>query len=98
MGIKVDFNGVSWSTADPFARALIEAAPDQCVWGSDWPHPYCITSKKNVLGPMLNDGDLFDKLMEWCDNDEGLWKKSWSTICPRLLRLPRHNALSNVCP
>ena len=23
----------------PFARALIEAAPDRVLWGTDWPHP-----------------------------------------------------------
>ena len=22
----------------PYATALIEAAPDRCIWGSDWPH------------------------------------------------------------
>jgi predicted TIM-barrel fold metal-dependent hydrolase len=22
----------------PYAKALIAAAPDRCVWGSDWPH------------------------------------------------------------
>lgn len=22
----------------PYAKALIEAAPDRCIWGSDWPH------------------------------------------------------------
>jgi len=22
----------------PYARALIKAAPDRCIWGSDWPH------------------------------------------------------------
>ena len=22
----------------PYAKALIDAAPDRCVWGSDWPH------------------------------------------------------------
>ena len=21
------------------------------------------------------DGDVFDKLLDWCDNDEGLWKR-----------------------
>jgi 2-pyrone-4,6-dicarboxylate lactonase len=23
----------------PVARRLIAAAPDRCIWGSDWPHP-----------------------------------------------------------
>lgn len=36
----------------PFARALIEAAPDRVLWGTDWPHP-------NVRH-MPDDGDLVD--------------------------------------
>lgn len=71
---RLDFTGNPWAAADPFARALIKAAPDRCVWGSDWPHPYCIEPDGKTLAPMPNDGDLFDKLMEWCDNDEDLWK------------------------
>ena len=27
-----------WDEAVPFGRAFYEAAPDRCVWGSDWPH------------------------------------------------------------
>lgn len=38
----------------PFARALIEAAPDRILWGTDWPHP-------NVR-VMPDDGDLVDVL------------------------------------
>ena len=77
---RLDFDGVPWPKADPFARALIEAAPDQCVWGSDWPHPYCrttqtVTEGKPTLGPIPNDGDLFDRLLDWTDNDEGLLQK-----------------------
>ncbi len=41
-----------------FARALLEAAPGQVVWGSDWPHVM-------VKGAMPNDGDLADLLLEW---------------------------------
>jgi predicted TIM-barrel fold metal-dependent hydrolase len=47
----------------PFAHALLEAAASQVVWGSDWPH-VC------VKGPMPNDGDLADLLLDWLP-DEG---------------------------
>jgi predicted TIM-barrel fold metal-dependent hydrolase len=40
----------------PFARALIAAAPDRVLWGTDWPHP-------NVRH-MPDDGDLVDLLAE----------------------------------
>ncbi len=41
----------------PLARALVAAAPDRCVWGTDWPHPNAAN--------MPNDGDLADALGEW---------------------------------
>ena len=77
---RLDFDGPPYSNADPFARALIAAAPDQCVWGSDWPHPYIrlpqrLTVGKTTFGPMPNDTDLFDRLWDWTDHDEGLWTK-----------------------
>ena len=46
----------------PFARALIEAAPDRCVWGSDWPHPA-------MWGSMPNVGDLLDLLADWAPDE-----------------------------
>ena len=55
---RIDFGGPPWAGATPFARTLIEAAPDRLVWGSDWPHP-------DVKGPMPNDGALFDLLLDW---------------------------------
>jgi 2-pyrone-4,6-dicarboxylate lactonase len=42
----------------PFVHALVEAAPDQMLWATDWPHT-TITKK------MPNDGDLCDLLGEW---------------------------------
>jgi predicted TIM-barrel fold metal-dependent hydrolase len=42
----------------PMAQALIEAAPERIMWGSDWPHP-----NKYVANP--NDGDLVDAFGEW---------------------------------
>lgn len=47
----------------PIARALAEAAPDRCVWGTDWPHPF-------VHIPMPNDGDLMDALAVWVPDAE----------------------------
>ncbi|MBT4045526.1 MAG: amidohydrolase family protein [Rhodospirillaceae bacterium] len=56
---RVDDSGAPWPLADKFAEALITAAPDQLVWGSDWPHPHLQTS------PMPDDGDLFNRLLAW---------------------------------
>lgn len=41
-----------------FAQALLEANEEQCVWGSDWPHP-CFAAE------MPNDGQLLDTLWHW---------------------------------
>ena len=51
----------------PMAHALIEAAEDQIMWGTDWPHP-----NKYEVNP--NDGDLADALGEWV-TDESLRQK-----------------------
>jgi len=49
---RVSTEGPPFTDAVPFARALVEAAPDRVLWGTDWPHP-------NVKW-MPNDGDLTD--------------------------------------
>lgn len=50
---RVSSTGPPFTDAVPFARALIEAAPDRILWGTDWPHP-------NTTRHMPNDGDLVD--------------------------------------
>ena len=45
----------------PYARALIAAAPDRVLWGTDWPHP-------NVRH-MPDDGDLVDLLAEFAPDE-----------------------------
>ena len=50
---RVSSLGPPFTDAVPFARALIAAAPDRILWGTDWPHP-------NVGKHMPNDGDLVD--------------------------------------
>lgn len=54
---RVSSEGAPFRDALPFARALVEAAPDRVLWGTDWPHP-------NIAGDMPNDGDLVDLLSE----------------------------------
>lgn len=42
----------------PMAEAVVAAAPDRVIWGSDWPHVI------HYRG-MPNDGDLLDALADW---------------------------------
>ena len=46
----------------PFAQALIAAAPDRVLWGTDWPHP-------NVRH-MPDDGDLVDLLTAFAPDED----------------------------
>ena len=50
---RISSEGPPFTDAVPFAQALIEAAPDRILWGTDWPHP-------NIKKYMPNDGDLVD--------------------------------------
>jgi 2-pyrone-4,6-dicarboxylate lactonase len=42
----------------PVAHALMEAAPDRIIWGTDWPHV-------KISKTMPNDADTVDLLSEW---------------------------------
>lgn len=58
-----------------FAAALVEAAPGQILWGSDWPHvePYPggpTGGYRHLKRPMPNDGDLFDVFAGWIPDAE----------------------------
>jgi predicted TIM-barrel fold metal-dependent hydrolase len=46
----------------PFAHALVAAAPDRLVWGSDWPHVL-------LESEMPNDGDLVDRIAVWAPDE-----------------------------
>lgn len=58
---RVSCAGPPFDDAIPFVRALIEAAPERVLWGSDWPHP-------NVRW-MPNDGELVELFARACDNE-----------------------------
>jgi predicted TIM-barrel fold metal-dependent hydrolase len=51
----------------PLAQALIEAAPERIMWGTDWPHP-----NKYIANP--NDGDLVNAFADWV-SDERMRRK-----------------------
>lgn len=46
----------------PLARALVKAAPDRIVWGTDWPHP-------GARALMPEDHLLADMLAEWVPDE-----------------------------
>lgn len=61
---RLTLSGMPYPDTDAFAQALVEAAPQRLVWGSDWPHVFIKTA-------MPNDGDLFDLFARWVP-DAGL--------------------------
>jgi predicted TIM-barrel fold metal-dependent hydrolase len=60
---RLTVEGPPYRDTIPFARQLHEAAPERCVWGSDWPHV-------SHWGQMMNVGDLLDLLADWVPDDE----------------------------
>lgn len=52
-------DGIPFRDTIPFAKAVIAAAPDRVLWGSDWPHGNTFQS-----GTVPNEGSLLDLLAE----------------------------------
>ncbi len=50
---RISASGPPFHDAIPYAQALVQAAPDRILWGTDFPHP-------NIKTHMPNDGDLVD--------------------------------------
>ena len=48
--------------AGPIARAIVAAAPDRVLWGTDWPHP-------NVPNDMPDEGELVDLFARIVDDE-----------------------------
>jgi 2-pyrone-4,6-dicarboxylate lactonase len=59
---RISSAGPPFTDTIPFARALVDAAPDRMVWGSDWPHVAMDTY-------MPNTGDLLDLLATWVPDE-----------------------------
>ena len=62
----------------PFAQALLTDYPEQCVWGTNWPHP-------GIHKDMPNDADLLDQLESWLPSD-AVREPLFATNAARLYR------------
>ena len=58
-------HGPSYADTLPLARALVQAAPERLVWGSDWPHT-------TEAPGTVNDADLVDLLRAWAGSDAAM--------------------------
>jgi 2-pyrone-4,6-dicarboxylate lactonase len=59
---RISRAGAPFADAVPFASALIEAAPERVLWGTDFPHP-------NISGDMPNDGELVDLFARFTEDE-----------------------------
>jgi predicted TIM-barrel fold metal-dependent hydrolase len=59
------YHGLPFVEVIPYARAVIEAAPDRVIWGTDWPH-----SNTFAPGHTPNDGDLIDLLAAFAPEEK----------------------------
>ena len=61
--------------ADPLAKAVIEAAPNQIIWGSDYPHlsfgDKSSVELFNLLGRWSEDKSVIKRIL--VDNPEKLY-------------------------
>jgi predicted TIM-barrel fold metal-dependent hydrolase len=67
LGEKTSKKGPPWDDVVPIAQAYLEAAPDRCVWASDWPHPVSVVQPPN-------DADLLELLYRYAPDDTLLEK------------------------
>jgi predicted TIM-barrel fold metal-dependent hydrolase len=58
---RVSSAGRPWTDAAPNVKALVAAAPERCVWGTDWPHPQ--------MDPAPEAGLLLDQFIEWVPDE-----------------------------
>jgi predicted TIM-barrel fold metal-dependent hydrolase len=59
---RISTAALPYADVTAFAQKLIGIAPQQVLWGSDWPHVM-------LKGAMPNDGDLADLLGTWIPDE-----------------------------
>ena len=56
--------GTSYEDVVAMSRAVIEAAPDRIIWGTDWPHAYVYRARD-----VPDDGKLLDMLLDFAPDE-----------------------------
>jgi predicted TIM-barrel fold metal-dependent hydrolase len=59
---RASSEGAPWADVEANAKALAAAAPERCVWGTDWPH--------SQMNPAPEAGLLLDQFFEWVPDTE----------------------------
>jgi len=67
-GNRVSKMESGWDDAVPFGRAMVGAAPDRVIWGTDWPH---VRWQKR----MMNEAEPVELLYRYVDGDLDLLHK-----------------------
>ncbi|MFM1814939.1 MAG: hypothetical protein RLZ98_1634 [Pseudomonadota bacterium] len=68
-GNRVSAMDKGWDDAVPYGRAYLEAAPDRCIWCSDWPHVRWRKAR------MMNEAEPVELFYRYADNDPELIRK-----------------------
>jgi predicted TIM-barrel fold metal-dependent hydrolase len=61
-GYRASSAGAPFADVEANVKALVAAAPDRCVWGTDWPHPQ--------IDPAPEAGLLLDQFFDWVPDAE----------------------------
>lgn len=69
-GLYIDTNREDYADTIQVGKAYVQANPDRVIWGTDWPHPSCYSSRK----PMPNDADMLDDLLLQAGSEENFRK------------------------
>lgn len=74
---RVSVAGPPYADTVPFARALNDAAPERCLWGSDWPHvaawdgPPALSTLLDLMADWVPDAER--RRMLFVDNPRRLY-------------------------
>lgn len=77
---RLTMSAMPYPDADAFAGALVDAAPERLLWGSDWPHVFIKTA-------MPDDAALFNVFQRWVP-DPALRQRILADNPARLYRFP----------